>query len=503
MQKGKALIQKHECMYWIIPWICIIPFTLRISTDNFYMIATGEYIAKNGIPYTNPFSVVAGLHIVIQNWLYCVLQYWISRPLGLTGIQILSAMQFALFDSICFYTTRSHKCSNPEAGGFIFFANVIMAYIMGCARPAILTTSWLLLIVNAMERYGKEQSLRICVILPAATLATANIQSSNLVFLFCPVVAYVTVVLCKKHKGKKEYQKVALICVMTVISLGCAFINPYGKENVLYLWNSLGHVDAPELDMIAIASPGGVIALCGVIAAIGICVLYAYQIRDQERIDLYPLFILLGFGSLSLSCKRNLIFLIPAFMPVWQEACHIFAVPIKYGYRKVKENRIKDHAVLHVLKIVCSCMSLSVWLGYAVANITPPGTILKQSIYYEDGKMLNYILDREEQPEKIKLFPGSPLMQIYGIKVMLESRNEIYDKPINKKDDLYSEYKSLMDSYEKEDIGKYFNKYQFDYLIAEKGSKLDLYFCMETAYKEVMRTENCVLYQRIGSTDET
>ena len=39
------------------------------------MIATGKYIIEHGIPETNPFLVMDGMDIAIQNWLiaYCII----------------------------------------------------------------------------------------------------------------------------------------------------------------------------------------------------------------------------------------------------------------------------------------------------------------------------------------------------------------------------------------------------------------------------------------------
>ena len=84
---------------------------------------------------------------------------------------------------------------------------------------------------------------------------------------------------------------------------------------------------------------------------------------------------------------------------------------------------------------------------------------------------------------------------MFGAKVLLEPRLEISDSAINHHADLYTEFKQVIGSYRQEQIDDYFSRYQFDYFIVDKGSKMDLYFQAHSSYQTCMETDEIVLYR--------
>ena len=99
-----------------------------------------------------------------------------------------------------------------------------------------------------------------------------------------------------------------------------------------------------------------------------------------------------------------------------------------------------------------------------------------------------------------RVFPGSPVMMLYGAKVIMEPRQEIYDRPINHKEDLREEYEFLGNEAGKEEIDDFFKTHTFDYYLAQKGSKLDLYFQMSGTYERTFEENQVVLYLPKGGT---
>lgn len=162
----RKILSSH-CLFWLIPVILVLPFILRINTDSYYMIATGKYIIEHGIPETNPFLVMDGMDIAIQNWLYCVLHYYCSRDIGLIGAQLLSVVQYILFSYICFRLLHALGHTDMESGAFTCLSDICMAHVMKSARPALLTFIWLLLIIYGLEQYRNNDSKMILAVLPA------------------------------------------------------------------------------------------------------------------------------------------------------------------------------------------------------------------------------------------------------------------------------------------------------------------------------------------------
>lgn len=491
-----------EFLLWLLPVLLILPFTLSICTDSFYMIATGKYIVENGAPKTNPFLVVDGLDIAIQNWLYCIVQYAFSMFHGLIGIQILSVLQYLLFSFSCFHLIKKMGCNRKEAFAFTVFANITMVYVMRAARPAVLTFCWLLFIIYALDKYRKRHEKLIFLILPLASIFTANIQSSNLVFLFCPVIAWGVAwvsenLLYIKRKGWPK--SLFLILLATCISIAAAFINPYGIENVLYLFHSLGHVEAPELAAISFESLDVLFVFLGIGVILSI---FIDMVIMADEIDFYYGFLLVGFSILSYTCKRNLLFLIPALMPVWDKVCNLFT-----GFKqKICEERFKafcsilNHNPLTNCAIVIAfSVFLAFWTGQLLMNRTAAGDIIEQvSSMPGAGDLLKYFSENNIDPEYVSVWPGDAAAEMFGAKVLLEPRLEVEDSLINHKEDLYTEYTKVLSQYDKSQIDKYFKNYDFDYYIAETGNKMSLYFEMSENYEPCEKTDAITIYRFVG-----
>ena len=509
-------IRRSPVTYWIFPFIVLFPFMLQVSTDNLYMIATGEYIIKHGIPKTNPFAVVNGLDIVIQNWLYCVLQYLVSRKIGLTGIQLLSVVQYLIFLPTCFYLQKKRNCANLQAGTFTLYSGVIMITVMGAARPAVLTFCLLLCVIISLERYseGTHRGSAAILVLPGTCVLCANLQSSNLVFFFCPVLAYLAAgyivysgdaKLKKKqdiHEEKKEMVHSAWFMIGLVgiaLALSCV-LNPYGVDGALYLFRSYGHVSADELLPISLFSWNGFLSV-GSLFLMGIVIQgWKPRILSGGTTDYYHLFLLLGFGVLSLTCIRNLLFWIPALFLSWKEVCRLFC-PVKMimkAFPSIKHAFLHSGVLARIAAGLLAVFFISIW-GENL-KIIRPGIIDTQISRYQDGDLVLKMKEAGMAFDGKREFPGSPVMMLYGAKVIMEPRQEIYDRPINHKEDLREEYEFLGNEAGKEEIDDFFKTHTFDYYLAQKGSKLDLYFQMSGTYERTFEENQVVLYLPKGGT---
>lgn len=465
------------------------------------MIATGRYILKNGIPKTNPFLAVDRMDIAIQNWFYCIIQYLFSFLGGLIGIQILSVLQYLLFSFVCFSLVRREGSTKKEAAAFALFADICMGYIMRAARPAVLTFIWLLLIIYALDEYRKRKSRMIFYILPAAVIFTANVQSSNLIFFLCPIFAFVVAWLIeyKRKDTKKEFYTVRNlhpILFITVISITAAFINPYGIENVLYLFHSLGHVEAPELTAISFDSFDVPFVILPPIVILSILLDMTIM---SKRIDYYHVFLLIGFSILAYTCKRNLIFLIPALMPVWKRVCRLFAqLQEKVSEEKQKQIQciIKYNPFIKVF-IMSVFAAFTVMWGLQLEKGIFPSVNINEQIYTmkDTGDILKYFDDNNIDLSLVSVWPGDAALEMFGAKVLLEPRLEVEDSLINHKEDLYTEYTEVLSKYDKEELDEYFKKYRFDYYIAGAGSKIDLYFDMSNKYTRCEKINSVVIYK--------
>ena len=66
----------------LVPFI-ISFFQLRIIDNDFYFLyATGEYIVKNGFPFTDMLSMHSSMKIIVQQWLSSVIFYYLYLRCG-------------------------------------------------------------------------------------------------------------------------------------------------------------------------------------------------------------------------------------------------------------------------------------------------------------------------------------------------------------------------------------------------------------------------------------
>lgn len=490
----RKILSSH-CLFWLIPVILVLPFILRINTDSYYMIATGKYIIEHGIPETNPFLVMDGMDIAIQNWLYCVLHYYCSRDIGLIGAQLLSVVQYILFSYICFRLLHALGHTDMESGAFTCLSDICMAHVMKSARPALLTFIWLLLIIYGLEQYRNNDSKMILAVLPAASIFTANVQSSNLMFLFCPIIAFMAAYVANKFKKRSTNTYISSLGISTAAAGLLAFVNPYQAANVFYLFQSLGHMKAPELQPLSLKTWDAPFIVLGLVT---VFIIFLIMCISPE-IDYYRLFLLMGFGFLAFTCKRNIIFLIPAMMLVWNEVCRAvawIASRIKEKWTQSIQRIQKMHQLAKLVLILAIVFLGFFWEIKLTENIFLTGDIRKQ-VYAmkDDGDLLQYFDNHGIDLDGTTIWPGNPALEMFGAKVLLEPRLEISDSAINHHADLYTEFKQVIGSYRQEQIDDYFSRYQFDYFIVDKGSKMDLYFQAHSSYQTCMETDEIVLYR--------
>ena len=492
------LVQKilsSRCLFWLVPVILVLPFILCINTDSYYMIATGKYIVEHGVPKTNPFLVVDGMDIAIQNWLYCVLHYYCSRGIGLIGVQLFSVAQYILFSYTCFQLLHALGHTNMEAGAFTCLSDICMAHVMKSARPALLTFIWLLLIIYELEQDRNCGSQMVLAVLPVASIFTANVQSSNLMFLFCPIIAFMAAWVADGFKKRSTNTHILLPWISTVAAGSLAFVNPYKTGNVFYLFQSLGHVEAPELQPLSFGTWDAPFLVFGMIIVFTTFLIMCVS----PEIDYYRLFLLVGFGFLAFTCKRNIIFLIPAVMLVWDEVCRTasrVANQIKDKWPQNIQTIQKTHQMAKLALIFAIVFLGFFWEIKLTENIFLTGNIREQVYAMKnDGDLLRYFDNHDIDLGGMAIWPGNPALEMFGAKVLLEPRLEVSDSAINHQADLYTEFKQVIGSYRQEQIDDYFNRYQFDYFLVDKGSKMDLYFQTHSSYLICMETDEIVLYR--------
>ena len=85
-----------------------------MDTDSYFILAEGRDILENGIKYTNSFTVVDGLDIVVQQWLWCVLIYCIYSVLGNLGLILVCIVETVIIAVLLILLGRLKKVDHSS-----------------------------------------------------------------------------------------------------------------------------------------------------------------------------------------------------------------------------------------------------------------------------------------------------------------------------------------------------------------------------------------------------
>ena len=106
---GSANVNNVFKMLFFLSVFLFAAFIIKIKyfdSDTFFIIATGREMSKHGILYTNPFTEMEGLKIVVQQWLWCYIVYFFYNTFNNLGLMFLCFLE-GLFIFIMFPRVRS------------------------------------------------------------------------------------------------------------------------------------------------------------------------------------------------------------------------------------------------------------------------------------------------------------------------------------------------------------------------------------------------------------
>ena len=92
-------------------------------------------------------------------------------------------------------------------------------------------------------------------------------------------------------------------------------------------------------------------------------------------------------------------------------------------------------------------------------------------------------------------FNTGAYFEFRGYKTYIDARPELYQKRINGKEDVYTEYINMLN--QAIDTEDFLKKYNFTHLVVERPSILDTYLYYSNKYKLVIEDDTCRLYERL------
>lgn len=427
---------------FLIPILFFIQYNLRIDNDFWFTIKEGEYVINNGFPNVVPFTIYDNLNFIYQSYGAGVIFSFIYKLLGTYGI--LFFVIFILIIMTYFYYRLCMKVSNNNENISILVTVITMSllainYIT--TRPQIFTYLNLIIVLYIMELYSNTNNRKYLYILPIISLIQSNIHCMFFFMLIIFMLSYI-------FNNSKEYEiKPILVTMLFMILTG--LINPYGINNLLYVFNSYGQnileKTIKELQPLSFSS------LFGKIHIFIILIIYILYFKSRKKIPIRYLLLLFGTTYLAFDTLRGVsLFIIGSFFP------------LVYLYKDIPNIDITKY----IPKIIKVLITIILFIISLILIFIPRN-------YYPDAKepidylVNNYIIN------DIKLytsFSDGSYAVYKGIKCSMDPRAEVFLKKNNHKFDIYKEYYDLQSGII--DYNEYLKKYNFTHLLINKKDYL-------------------------------
>lgn len=427
---------------FLIPILFFIQYNLRIDNDFWFTIKEGEYVINNGFPNVVPFTIYDNLNFIYQSYGAGVIFSFIYKLLGTYGI--LFFVIFILIIMTYFYYRLCMKVSNNNENISILVTVITMSllainYIT--TRPQIFTYLNLIIVLYIMELYSNTNNRKYLYILPIISLIQSNIHCMFFFMLIIFMLSYI-------FNNSKEYEiKPILVTMLFMILTG--LINPYGINNLLYVFNSYGQnileKTIKELQPLSFSS------LFGKIHIFIILIIYILYFKSRKKIPIRYLLLLFGTTYLAFDTLRGVsLFIIGSFFEV------------AYLYKDIPNIDISKY----IPKIIKVLITIILFIISLILIFIPRN-------YYPDAKepidylVNNYIIS------DIKLytsFSDGSYAVYKGIKCSMDPRAEVFLKKNNHKFDIYKEYYDLQSGII--DYNEYLKKYNFTHLLINKKDYL-------------------------------
>lgn len=294
MTKNKLSITEKLLLIFSIIFI-VTSIVNGISIDNWFIAATGKEILKNGIPKTNPFYIKENYPFVCQQWLFCIIYYLIDCiPFGAHIFTILGIVSLILL---------SLKLTKTNIGLPAHLIIILMSLVIAndplvTHRPEWITIS--LIILQILIQNKAAENTKYLYLLPIIAILEINLHASMWIMHACILAAYI-LPFYKMHPVLKINKDLILSASTSAAAL---FLNPYGIDNILYLFNARYLIFKHNLGIREMKPPTQIISILILIITI---YLFIKNVKDKKYSSA-EIYISAGLILCGCMAARNIMF---------------------------------------------------------------------------------------------------------------------------------------------------------------------------------------------------
>lgn len=385
-----------------------------MDTDILYMLPTGDYILNNKIPDINPFITTNNMHIVIQNWLYCVILSIINNTAKMPGLYLFFVTQ------VYIYLTLLYKLIRPKNDPLMaLIMTVLSGYTISYfnLRPEILTTTLILAQLWTLDKYRSSQNVKYLYTWPFIMLLEINMHASYWVMHYIILLPYIVPMLKTKwiknnNLNRRELKYISIAILSTIPAL---FVNPYKTKMITYVFQALCSKEFKEvLPYIAEQGEGfkNIIVFIILMISMILLTLTIYQ----KKLTSTSLYMYMGLFILTCSAIKWVSLLPIGCAYISKDFITNKTIPEQKILNDKKEYK-KTLFVLSSLAIMC------------VMIATKTQTFLSKG-YQQLGSYVDYIQEQDPNAYVYTTFAKNNYLMYRGLRVHHDARPELYTQAL-------------------------------------------------------------------------
>ena len=437
--------------------------------DTCWLVNTGKYIIENGFPNEEPFTIHNGLYYTVQQWLSTVVFYLCYNYFGIVFLNVFVVILEFITCSLTYFTSMRLSDKNRFVSTVLTTIVVYIIQIFDSARPQMFSISLFAFEIYVLESYMTTDRKKYLILLPAISLLIINFHAAMWPVFF---LLYIPNIL-ERFRGMQ-------LMGGFIVSFIMGFINPYGIENMFYVFKSYGVNKEITTSITEMASPQIFSFIGQAIFAICIIVVVLFAKKQIREIPLRHYLILSGTLYMALSSVRSVPLFIICAVPILANAIKDVRVP---GIANQRQEILFQIFIIGILNIVIFFEVIVCGLGNNERDdIKYAGVVsyINQNLNKENLRMYNE-------------YEAGGFLELSGIKTFIDSRAEVFQKSLNKKEDIMIDYL---------EVGRgrvsymyIAEKYELKYFLISKGRYLDNYIERDSEFSKIYYDEACSLYE--------
>lgn len=447
------------------------------TIDDYFMYLQGKDILTGNIHRTTDFlSLHEGFAFLHQKWLMCIATYiaWTAgkeKGLYIAGFIISFILYISVF--MCMDKLNpKYRILNLVTGAIAILPIAISREF----RPQIISMTMLILIITALEQYTNGQNSnpkRLYIELTIYSLIIMWFHSTMWYLCLIYMLPYIAEILISENKyiNIPKYQH-RPIWIATLCVLLSSIIQPNGIKQYSYMIGCMSATNdkykilVDELETISSTDPKILISIIEI-------TIIAYIIINTKKITPRHILLISGSVLMAILSRRMIYYQIILITPIIAEM--ISTLP--------KENKIIQWTQNEINKIFLQIMTITIAVAIIIfCKAILISTPLKANQYTKAGYYTIDLIKENSKTENPKIFSSSMRINtyslLYGMKPYIDGRIEIFDKNINKKEDIIQEIIDTATNIENkpqntpEIINSLQTKYDFDYYIIYKANDI-------------------------------